>query len=227
MRFFKRITRSLCFLLLLLLTIASPIVTEAACGVSHGARETKRIALSFDDGPHPRFTPIILDLLDRYGIKATFFMIGRNVESYPVVAKEVMARGHEIGNHTFSHPHMRAVSEKELLWEIEQTEKILADNGIPRPRLFRPPEGFRSEGQVKKLADAGYTTVIWSLDTNDWQGRASKEIVSVVLGGVRGGDILLFHDYTSRKNTITALEELIPRLIKDGYEFVTVSELLC
>lgn len=200
---------------------------HGACGVSHGDRETKRIALSFDDGPHPRFTPMILEMLAEYGIKATFFMIGSNVARYPEVARAVAAAGHEIGNHTYTHPHMHALSVKELLEEIEKTENIFEQNGIPRPRLFRPPEGFRSKEQVRALRDAGYTTIIWSLDTNDWRGRAAHEIVSVVLGGVRGGDILLFHDYTSRKNTITALEELIPRLIKDGYEFVTVSELLC
>ena len=200
---------------------------HGACGVSHGKREAKRIALSFDDGPHPRFTPAILKLLSEYGIKATFFMIGSNVERYPDVARAVHAAGHEIGNHTYSHPHMRALSLRELMDEIQKAENIFEQNGIPRPRLFRPPEGFRSKEQVQALHSAGYTTIIWSLDTNDWRGKEASEIVSVVLDGIRGGDILLFHDYTSRKNTITALEELIPRLIKDGYEFVTVSELLC
>lgn len=215
------------FPIILVLSLSLILPVHGACGVSHGKREAKRIALSFDDGPHPRFTPAILDLLDRYGIKATFFMIGSNVAHYPEVAKEVMRRGHEIGNHTFSHPHMRGLTERELLDEIKKTEDILAQNGISRPRLFRPPEGFRSGEQVEMLSREGYTTVVWSLDTNDWRGRAAGEIVSVVLDGIRGGDILLFHDYTSQKNTITALEELLPRLIKDGYELVTVSELLC
>ena len=219
--------KKLCLIWSLFLCFSLTVTVHGACGVSHGARETKRIALSFDDGPHPRFTPIILDLLARYGIKATFFMIGSNVKNYPTIARAVMEHGHEIGNHTFTHPHMRMLTDEELRNEVQKTEDILAQNGIPRPRLFRPPEGFRSKQQVKMLSDVGYTTVIWSLDTNDWQGRASTEIVSVVLGGIRGGDILLFHDYTSQKNTITALEELIPKLLKDGYEFVTVSELIC
>ena len=201
---------------------------EAKNGFSHGERMGKRIALSFDDGPHPSFTPKILSLLENYGIKATFFMIGCNVAHYPEIAKRVASEGHEIGNHTYSHPHMKQLSLRDLLGEVRKTEEILHENGIEKPRLFRPPEGFRSKEQVEALENEGYQTIIWSLDTRDWEGKAAGEIISVVLNDVQGGDILLFHDYTSRKNTtITALEQLIPRLIKDGYEFVTVSELMC
>ncbi len=201
---------------------------EAKNGFSHGERGGKRIALSFDDGPHPTFTPKILSLLEKYGVKATFFMIGCNVALYPSVAKAVSEQGHEIGNHTYSHPHMREISLERLKEEVRKTESVLEANGIEKPKLFRPPEGFRSQEQVKALENAGYQTIIWSLDTHDWQGKAADEIVSVVLDGVQGGDVLLFHDYTARHNTtITALEHLIPKLLKDGYEFVTVSELMC
>lgn len=201
---------------------------EAKNGFSHGEREGRRIALSFDDGPHPSFTPKILSLLEKYGIKATFFMIGCNVANYPEVAKRVAAAGHEIGNHTYTHPHMKQLSLEELLGEVRRTEDVLRENGIEKPRLFRPPEGFRSGEQVRILEEEGYQTIIWSLDTKDWAGKAVADIVSVVLNDVQGGDVLLFHDYTSRNNTtITALEQLIPRLLEDGYEFVTVSELMC
>ena len=219
-----------CFLLLFCLLISLSLVLPASAksGFSHGTREEKRIALSFDDGPHPVFTPKILALLEKYGITATFFMIGRNVEYYPAVARDVYERGHEIGNHTYTHPHMRRIGVDELKREVHMTEEILRKNGIPKPKLFRPPEGFRSGEQVSALETEGYETIIWSLDTHDWQGRAVGEIVSVVLEGVQGGDILLFHDYTSRQNTtITALEQLIPALLEDGYEFVTVSDLMC
>lgn len=202
--------------------------TEAKSGFSHGERDGKRIALSFDDGPHPVFTTQILSLLEKHGVKATFFMIGCNVELYPAVAKSVFAAGHEIGNHTYSHPHMKQLSLDALREEIRKTEDILLKHGIDKPKLFRPPEGFRSAEQVKALDGFGYRTVIWSLDTKDWQGRTTEEIISVVLNGIQGGDILLFHDYTARRNTtITALEQLIPKLLEDGYEFVTVSELMC
>ncbi len=217
---------SLIFALLLFFTLA--LNAEAKIGFSHGERAGKKIALSFDDGPHPTFTPKILSLLEKYGIKATFFMIGCNVATYPSVARAVANEGHEIGNHTYTHPHMKQISLNVLREEIQKTEDILLQNGIAKPKLFRPPEGFRSEEQVKTLEGFGYQTVIWSLDTHDWQGRPTDEIVSVVLEGIQGGDILLFHDYTSRHNTtITALERLIPKLLEDGYEFVTVSELMC
>ena len=215
-------------LLVVFLFVGACYPVRAAIGFSHGERDGKRIALSFDDGPHPTFTPKILALLEKYGVKATFFMIGRNVELYPTVAKSVDEGGHEIGNHTYSHPHMKNISLRQLEEEVIKTEEILASIGIEKPKLFRPPEGFRSMEQVKALETEGYQTIIWSLDTHDWQGRAANEIVSVVLNGVQGGDILLFHDYTGKHNTtITALEQLIPRLLKDGYEFVKVSELMC
>ena len=215
-------------LLSLFLICSANYPIQAAIGFSHGERDGKRIALSFDDGPHPTFTPQILAMLDKYSIKATFFMIGCNVALYPDVAKKVNASGHEIGNHTYSHPHMKNISLAQLSEEVSKTEKLLADIGIAKPKLFRPPEGFRSMEQVKALETEGYQTIIWSLDTHDWQGRAANEIISVVLSDVQGGDILLFHDYTGKHNTtITALEQLIPRLLKDGYKFVTVSELMC
>ena len=214
-------------LVILMITFVSP-PAHAIIGFSHGERAGKRIALSFDDGPHPTFTPKILALLEKYGIKATFFMIGRNVELYPHVAQAVNMAEHEIGNHTYSHPHMKEITLEQLSEEVAKTERILENVGIGKPKLFRPPEGFRSKEQVAALENAGYQTIIWSLDTHDWQGRAANEIISVVLSGVQGGDILLFHDYTGKHNTtITALEQVIPRLLKDGYEFVTVSELMC
>ena len=220
--------RFLSIFFVLLLLLGNSFRVEAKICFSHGERGGKRIALSFDDGPHPSFTPKILALLEKYGVKATFFMIGCTVALYQSVAKAVADGGHEIGNHTYSHPHMRQISLQALREEIQKTEDILLQSGIPKPRLFRPPEGFRSDEQVRALEGLGYQTVIWSLDTHDWQGRPTEEIVSVVLNGVRGGDVLLFHDYTSRYNTtITALEQLIPRLLEDGYEFVTVSDLMC
>ena len=219
--------RLLSFLLVVLFLFSLPLSVQAKSGFSHGGRNSKKIALSFDDGPHPVFTPKILALLARYNVKATFFMIGVNVTQYPQIARSVYAAGHEIGNHTYTHPHMKEISTATLKEEILKTEEALCANGIPKPHLFRPPEGFRSSEQAKMIDEEGYQMVIWSLDTHDWQGKPPGEIVSVVLNGIQGGDVLLFHDFASKKNTITALERLIPELLKDGYEFVTVSELMC
>ena len=200
----------------------------ARAAFSHGSRENKSIALTFDDGPHPRYTPQILALLDKYQIRATFFMIGCNAELYPDVAKAVAAGGHEIGNHTYSHPHMKSITAETLREEIGKTEDVLDGLGIKKPLLFRPPEGFRSIAQIEATEALGYRMIVWSLDTHDWKGKSKGELTNFVLGTVQGGDVLLFHDYVSGKNTtITALEELIPKLLKDGYRFVTVSELMC
>ena len=199
---------------------------EALKTISHGSREEKCIALTFDDGPHPRYTERILEILKKYDVKATFFMIGSNVEQYPEIAAKVAKEGHEIGSHTYSHPQMLHIEEDVFFKEIKCCEEALAQCGIPRPRLFRPPQGFRTERQCEMLCEAGYSMVIWSLDTHDWKSVPSKEIVKFVFENVQGGDILLFHDYVSGQNTtITALEQIIPKLQQDGYRFVAVSSL--
>ena len=215
-------------LIVLILISLSGEASAKLIAFSHGDREEKRIAISFDDGPLPRYTAQILAILEEYGIKATFFMIGRNVELYPDTAKAVYEKGHEIGNHTFTHPHMPRISVEALEEEIKKTENALLQCGIPRPALFRPPEGFRSQKQVERIHDLGYKTVVWSVDTHDWQGRSVGDIVSVVLKSVQGGDVLLFHDYTSGKNTtIAALRQIIPTLLQHGYRFVKISEIMC
>ena len=212
-------------LFLLLAMLSEPI--EAKSGFCHGAREEKYVALTFDDGPHPRYTEQILSILSRYGVKATFFMIGSNVSYYPEVAKAVHANGHEIGCHTYSHPHMKQLSQRALSEEIKKSEEIFSALSIPRPVIFRPPEGFRSEEQVKLVEEMGYRVVIWSLDPKDWKGTSSAQMVSVMISQVQGGDVLLFHDYISgQNNTIAAIEQLIPKLLESGYQFVTVSEMM-
>jgi len=221
-----KITAAFCVIVSLL----CPYPLQAAeleAALSHGNRAEKMIALTFDDGPHPRYTPRILELLDRYGIKATFFMIGSNVALYPELGRTVAERGHEIGSHTFSHPHMLRLSDRALLEELERTERIFQANAIPKPKLFRPPEGYRTPAQCLAVQNAGYRMVVWSLDTHDWKSTPADEIERYVMQHVQGGDILLFHDYISGQNTtIAALEELIPQLLEDGYQFVTVSELM-
>lgn len=221
----KRVAAFLCALMLL--GWCTPCIGAIERAISHGSREEKCIALTFDDGPHPRYTARILDLLEKYDIKATFFMIGSNVKNYPELAKRVAEEGHEIGSHTYSHPHMLGITPLRLIEEIKETEAVLLENGIPRPTLFRPPEGYRTKEQCHVLSDAGYRVVVWSLDTHDWKSTPSSDIVRFVIDNVKGGDILLFHDYISGQNTtITALEQIIPKLLADGYRFTVVSELL-
>ena len=185
-----------------------------------------RIALTFDDGPHPGQTHRILEVLERYGVRATFFMIGVNIRNYPDAAREVIARGHEVGNHTDSHVCPRNLSESALAAELDRCEDTLENLCEYRPHLFRPPEGVVN-AHVRHCAERGdYTVILWSVDTRDWETRQAGVIAGRVLSRIRPGDIVLMHDYVADSKTPEALELMLPKLLALGYEPVTVSELL-
>ena len=187
-----------------------------------------RIALSFDDGPHPVYTPRLLDLLSSYGIKATFFTVGENVVQYPEIVCRELREGHEVGNHTFSHPCLKKLSAEKLIFEIDRCEETLYETADYRPYLFRPPEGFCSDAIRKEAEELGYRIVLWDVDTLDWSSKTSqKHVVDTILSEVSDGDIILCHDYVARDKSVTvdALSEVIPALIGRGFEFVRVSEL--
>ena len=187
----------------------------------------KKIALTFDDGPHPRYTPQILDILAEYGIKATFFEVGENVIYYSEVAKRVASEGHEIGNHTYTHPHIKNLNEEQLSEETRRCESAIKEVTGVKPKLFRPPEGVVDTAVKAWAGKNGYSVVLWSVDTRDWAGTSVDEMVKNVDSNVHSGSIILMHDYVSRRShTIEALKKIIPLLIDKGYEFVTVSELM-
>ncbi len=189
--------------------------------------DKRQIALSFDDGPHPRLTPEILDILDEYGVRATFFMIGVNVENYPDAAREVIKRGHEVGNHTYHHRHVEGLDEGTLALELTRCEDALEELCEYRPHLFRPPEGAINE-YICHSSDIGdYSLILWSLDTRDWEEKNAEVIASRVLSDIQPGDIILMHDYIGNNSkTPQALKILLPKLMALGYEPVTVSQLL-
>jgi len=189
--------------------------------------QSKKIALTFDDGPHPRYTPEILGILEEYGIKATFFVVGQNVGYYPDLVKAELDAGHEVGNHTFSHANLRLSEYDAVCREIGQTERLIYENTDFRARLLRPPEGVYSQTVCDAAADCDYTIVLWSIDTKDWAHNPSERIAEQVLSEVKGGDIILFHDFIAKDSpTPDALRKIIPELLAEGYEFVTVSGLL-
>jgi len=191
------------------------------------AGETKQIALTFDDGPHPVYTREILDILAEYGIRATFFVIGQNAEWFPALVQEELAAGHEIGNHTYHHANLRTVQYETVLHEILDMENAVWENVECRPHLLRPPGGLYGEDVCRAAAALDYTVILWSIDTRDWDHPSVEQIVENVLGNVEGGDIILFHDYVSGVSpTPEALRKIIPVLLAEGYEFVTVSEML-
>ena len=194
---------------------------------SSNSKEKKKIALTFDDGPHPKNTPKIISILEENDVKATFFVIGVNAKNYPEALKLVSEKGHEIGNHTYSHGIIRGKSLKSIAREvIEAEEEIKGLTGVST-NLLRPPCGLYDDTTVSFAQENGYKIVLWNIDTLDWEHSSVSDIISTVTGGVKGGDIILFHDYISgENNTFEALKQIIPILKNKGYEFVTVSELL-
>lgn len=189
----------------------------------HHKNDYMKIALTFDDGPHPRITPIILDILDKYGVKATFFTVGINAYYYPQTLKMIAQRGHEIGNHTFSHK----VNNTGLREEIESCEKMIYEITECRTKLFRPPEGMINSGTLDVLQGLDYRIILWDIDTRDWAHTPPKTIAENVIRSVKSGDIILMHDYIGQSSpTCEALEIFIPKLMDMGYKFVVVSELI-
>jgi peptidoglycan/xylan/chitin deacetylase (PgdA/CDA1 family) len=189
--------------------------------------DTMKIAITFDDGPHPSLTLQILEILEKYGVKATFFMEGVNVTNYPDTARSVIDAGHEVGNHTYSHRSVGKMDPASIARELEDCEDALEELCEYRPHLFRPPEGALPEYVEHCSDDFDYTLILWSLDTRDWENKNAEQIADAVLSKVAPGDIILMHDYIGRHSkTPEALAILLPKLIERGYQPVTVSRLL-
>jgi len=224
-RIFYRLT---CFLILCGFFCFPSWASAPKKGVySNNVKATKKVALTFDDGPHPRYTQQILDILDQYQIKATFFMIGVNVERYPETFQKILKSGCEIGNHTYSHHNIDTMSENSLTDELTACEESIKRVGGNKPTLFRPPRGMLNKENTSTIVDRGYSVVLWSIDTQDWKHTAPETICRDVIHSLKDGDIILMHDYVSGTNTTCqALELLIPEILKRGYEFVTISQLI-
>ena len=186
-----------------------------------------KIALTFDDGPHPYYTDRILEILEKYNVKATFFFVGQNIENYPEAAERVYAAGHEIGNHTYTHHRDRAMERGELISELEKCDDAIYEIDEYRTRLFRPPEGAFDDDVEMAAKSMDYSIILWSIDTRDWEHQRPETILGNVLTNIKSGDIILMHDYIGRNSpTPEALDMIIPALIERGYKFVTVSELV-
>lgn len=189
--------------------------------------EEKVIALTFDDGPHPIYTAQILDILARFDAKATFFVLGEHAEKYPTIVLRENDEGHEIANHTFTHSYKYTA--KELERELLKTNDVIYGITGTYPVLFRPVGGSYDESVVNIAVENDYKVVLWSWhqDTEDWKRPGVRRIVNRVLTGTKPGDVILFHDAGgNRAQTVKALEEILPELQKQGYQFVTVSELI-
>lgn len=186
-----------------------------------------KIALTFDDGPHPKQTEKILKILEKYDIKATFFAIGANIDNYEGPLLEVSKAGHEIGNHTNSHSQLKSMPLEKICFEIEECERKVEKLTGKTTRLLRPPCGMYDDNLIEIANKKEYKIILWNIDTHDWAHCDADTMTKNVVKNVKGGDIILFHDYISGRNdTVQALDRIIPVLKSKGYEFVTISELL-
>lgn len=189
----------------------------------------KVIALTFDDGPHPVFTSAIIKILQKYQIKATFFMVGKQMEKYPDIVKQVIDAGCEIGNHTYSHPHnIEADTDAQIIRELDTCEQIIENMTGKRAHLFRPPRGL-IDGSILTIAnEEGYKTILWTVCADHHDAPKPEDMARRVLRRVRPGAIILVHDGMTgmRWRDVPATEEIIRQLQVKGYKFVTISELL-
>lgn len=211
-----------------LLTACLPISATKDVEIYRSVKtEDKKIALTFDDGPHPTQTEEILSILDEYNITATFFVVGTNVEYYPDIVRLITENGHEIGNHTYSHPKKYDKNGIDISLELSKTHELVLKVSETEMKLMRPPGGNINNSLKKEAEKMGYKVILWNIDTRDWTHLSPKEISENIKNNIKCGSIILFHDYIGKGSpTAETLKITIPYLISEGYEFVTVSDLI-
>ena len=183
--------------------------------------EKKRIALTFDDGPHPIYTPQMLELLKEEQVPATFFLLGENVELYGDVVKEIAKEGHLIGNHTYHHVQITSLSLEEACKEIQETSDLIEELTGTGTEYVRPPFGTWNTELEERL---NLIPVMWSIDTKDWTTQNVDWIVRETVKHAEDHDIILMHD--SYQSTVDAVKRVIEQLEAEGFEFVTVDEII-
>ncbi len=189
------------------------------------------VALSFDDGPHPEFTPSILDILDRRKIPATFFLVGRHVRREPALARRLAGGAHEIANHTLNHLILPALPDRVVIEEIRQADQAIGEITGRSPRLLRPPMGLFSRRVIDLIEGCGYTTVIGDVYPRDPNLPGRERIYRRVIQRVRPGSIIIMHDggnsgRVDRSQTVWAVERIVENLCAQNYRFVTISEMV-
>src|SRR5579872_5140241 len=196
------------------------------------ARGTKQLALTYDDGPNDPHTLRLLEVLAKHNLKATFFLIGRFVKQRPDIARELVRAGNAVGNHTFSHPNLIFATAEQTRTELTACKQALSDAVGEHSRLFRPPFGGRRPGTLRIARALGLDPVMWSVTGWDWKGKPADYVERKVRQQVRGGDVILLHDGShaafgaDRSQTVIATDHLIARYRSEGYEFVTIPEMM-
>nr|WP_312471423.1 polysaccharide deacetylase family protein [Neobacillus sp.] len=193
----------------------------------------KMVAITFDDGPHPVFTPQILNILAKYNAKATFFVAGNKVKRFPEILRREVKEGHEIANHTYNHIYDRNITAATLTAELEETDKLIQSIIGYKPTLYRPVGGLYNDLIINTAVKNGKLVILWSWnkDPKDWQNPAASRICRDITEEVRPGNIILLHDWHGSEfsqacQTVLALDTVLDFLSKNGYKCVTVSEML-
>lgn len=199
--------------------------------ITHVSTHERVAALTFDDGPHPEFTPRLLAILEQYQARGTFFMLGESASRYPELVRRITDAGHAIGNHSWDHPSFPAITSRERQRQIRACEQAIGSNG---QRLFRPPFGNQTLRSRLDALRLGYRVVAWNVIGNDWRDDSAEAIFERLAHRLSPGSILLLHDalfnvenerFISRDSTIGAVRLLLERYAQE-YRFVTVPELL-
>jgi peptidoglycan/xylan/chitin deacetylase (PgdA/CDA1 family) len=220
-------------LVLLFILLVFPILSGCQGVYFKGQTEEKVVALTFDDGPDPIYTPRVLDILDRFEVRATFFMIGQQAQTYPDWVRRVRSRGHQIGNHSFRHLfYLSWLSPDRIRAEIGATQEVLYRINGEYPRYFRSPLGWVSNDLIAVCRELNLPIINGSVKAGDVSLPGTEQIIETVLSSVRNGDIIILHDaggvgpYRDRTQTLEALPVIIEKLKNSGYHFVFLDELI-
>ncbi len=195
-------------------------------------RGSRQIALTYDDGPNDPHTLRLLEVLAKHNVHATFFLIGRYVQQQPQIARAIVQAGHVVGNHTFTHPLLIFKSEAEIRQELTQCRDALQDAIGEPSNLFRPPFGGRRPAVLRIARELGLEPVMWNVTGYDWNAPPAAVIERKVAKQIRGGDVILLHDGghkqmgADRSQTVIATDHLITRYKAEGYEFVTIPQMM-
>lgn len=209
------------------LAVLTAISLVFSCAPSVEAGNTKEaagyIALTFDDGPSGAITEKLLDGLAARNVKATFFLCGYRIETFPEIAQRMAEEGHELGLHSNRHDYMQHMTKEEALDDLAECQSILTESTGVSARLFRPPGGLYSQALLAASRELGLSVVFWSVDPHDWDKEKSSQVLPYLLSHASAGDIILMHDLT--EHSVSAALSFIDTMYAKGYEFCTVSEL--
>lgn len=223
-----KVSAALLLVLFTVLSFSSQSHAASSTYISKANTNSKVVALTFDDGSDGTNINKILDILSKNKVTATFFLTGSGAKNHPTSIKNISNKGHQIGNHSYSHPDFTKISAAKIKSELATTETTIKNiTGKSTKPIFRPPFGASNAASLKAIGDAGYThTIQWNIDTVDWKGVSSTQITNKVLNNIVPGSIVLMHTGAGASGTPGALPTMISKLKAKGYKFVTVSEIL-